>query len=637
MEGRRFLTIVLGLFLLVVVVLGLVFFLAPDTFSRGIFGFVAVSEPSNNFVSASGNCSLVGDNPPCDSVALSELVSLINQWVGGHATLRDVVRLINVWAGSPATTTSTSTTTTTSRSSTTTTSTSSTTTTNSQNGSTYYVSTAGNNSNNGLSQGTAWRTISYAVRHVVAGDRIYVRAGNYGSEEIVPSVSGTAGNPIVIEGRDINWGAIPEPGYYDIHAPSGLDPPAINSSLMPLIDGGNVTDIGIDLSGRAYLEVKNIQITRYVQGVSTETSAQHLTLNNLLITNCGWDGISLYDCDYCNIFNSIVSDSEMANIIMAGARHSLIENCRTHDMPGGIVTDYYIILGAYTRSSYDNTIRHCYAELDHKGVDGHSGHGIGFKGEDYNPDAITLEVYNNTVVDCVSWTMNKNFYVRHGGVHDNTFINCTSYNACNTRASCGAFVIRDGACNNTFINCRAVNNASCIDDSLGAVFFDSDEDGDNGFSGKGNVFENCIFDGMDVDIAFDVDSYDNPALDNLFTNCVFINNNDGALVYHASANNTGNRIQNSIITGLDSYEVNPQNGHVNVSYSIFWNNAFAAPSGTRIITANPLFVNATNHNFHHQPTSPAIDNGTSVNAPNIDMDNNPRPEGAGYDIGAYEY
>jgi parallel beta-helix repeat protein len=609
---------------LVFAVLGFVFLLTSGSFPRGFIGLVAAAEPLGDSVTPSGDCALVGDDEPCGSVSLLEVVSLISQWIRGYASLSDVIRLINAWIGLPTATTTTTVVTTT-------------TTTLSQNGSTYYVSTTGNNTNNGLSLGTAWRTIAYAAQHAVAGDKVYIRAGNYGHEHVIPAVSGTAIRPIIFEGRDINWGVIAEQGYYDIYAPSGLDPPAINSSLMPLIDGVDRTDAGFDLSGRAYIEVKNIQITNYYQGVSTETSGQYLTLNNLLITNSGWDGIALYNCDYCNIRNSIVSDSEMSNIILVGPRHSLIENCRTHDMPGGIVTDYFITIGAYTRSAYNNTIRHCYAELDNRGLDGHSGHGIGFKGEDYNPDAITLEVYNNTVEDSVSWTMNKNFYVRHAGVHNNTFINCTSFNACNTAASCSAFVIRDGAYNNKFINCMAVNNPACIDNSLGAVFFDSSEDGDNSFSGKGNVFENCIFDKMNVNIMFDVDVYDNPALDNLFTNCVFYNNNDGTLVYHASAGNTGNKIQNSIITGLDSLESSPLNGHVNISYSLLWNNSFAAPSGSGIISANPLFVNATNHNFHLQPTSPAIDNGTSVNAPNIDYDNNPRPQGLGYDIGAYEY
>jgi hypothetical protein len=54
---------------------------------------------------------------------------------------------------------------------------------------------------------------------------------------------------------------------------------------------------------------------------------------------------------------------------------------------------------------------------------------------------------------------------------------------------------------------------------------------------------------------------------------------------------------------------------------------------------NPLFVNPTSTppDFHLQSNSPAIDAGTSTNAPSFDFDGNTRPQGARYDIGAYEY
>jgi len=55
---------------------------------------------------------------------------------------------------------------------------------------------------------------------------------------------------------------------------------------------------------------------------------------------------------------------------------------------------------------------------------------------------------------------------------------------------------------------------------------------------------------------------------------------------------------------------------------------------------DPLFVNYQadgSGNYHLQASSPAVDTGTSMDAPGYDFENYPRPYGAGYDIGAYEW
>lgn len=58
------------------------------------------------------------------------------------------------------------------------------------------------------------------------------------------------------------------------------------------------------------------------------------------------------------------------------------------------------------------------------------------------------------------------------------------------------------------------------------------------------------------------------------------------------------------------------------------------------VTADPQFVNyirAGGGDYHLKSTSPAIDKGIATYAPSSDFDGNARPQGAGYDIGAYEY
>ena len=56
-------------------------------------------------------------------------------------------------------------------------------------------------------------------------------------------------------------------------------------------------------------------------------------------------------------------------------------------------------------------------------------------------------------------------------------------------------------------------------------------------------------------------------------------------------------------------------------------------TGSHSIVGNPLFADSLGH---LSAGSPAIDHGIDVGI-NVDLDGNPRPSGAGFDIGAYEF
>lgn len=54
------------------------------------------------------------------------------------------------------------------------------------------------------------------------------------------------------------------------------------------------------------------------------------------------------------------------------------------------------------------------------------------------------------------------------------------------------------------------------------------------------------------------------------------------------------------------------------------------------LNADPQFVNPATQDFHLQPGSPGINAGTDAFAPEEDYDGIPRPQGEGYDMGAFE-
>ncbi len=76
-----------------------------------------------------------------------------------------------------------------------------------------------------------------------------------------------------------------------------------------------------------------------------------------------------------------------------------------------------------------------------------------------------------------------------------------------------------------------------------------------------------------------------------------------------------------------------------VDYNLFYgnNNASGTLFGANGVIGNPLFVNTNIYDFHLLSNSPAINNGSSIDAPDIDFDNRHRPSESNYDIGAYEY
>ncbi len=59
--------------------------------------------------------------------------------------------------------------------------------------------------------------------------------------------------------------------------------------------------------------------------------------------------------------------------------------------------------------------------------------------------------------------------------------------------------------------------------------------------------------------------------------------------------------------------------------------------GKDYVEGDPMFADPFLRDFHLKKGSPAIDKGSSQDAPSDDFEGNPRPQGKGYDIGAFEF
>jgi parallel beta helix pectate lyase-like protein len=100
-------------------------------------------------------------------------------------------------------------------------------------------------------------------------------------------------------------------------------------------------------------------------------------------------------------------------------------------------------------------------------------------------------------------------------------------------------------------------------------------------------------------------------------------------------------IRNNIVSQNLSFQISLENTHptVQVDHNLIhgFRSGEGEIRGMDYVEGDPLFVNQTAGDFHLRIGSPAIDAGSPILASAADYDNKPRPSGAGYDIGAFEY
>jgi hypothetical protein len=199
-------------------------------------------------------------------------------------------------------------------------------------------------------------------------------------------------------------------------------------------------------------------------------------------------------------------------------------------------------------------------------------------------------------------------------------------------------------------NVFTVSIANCVFDSNSAT---DDGGGIYNYKAHMTIENSSFFNNIATDLGGGIFNESNSPL---ITNSLFYDNNasSGGGIYNYSssptimnctfARNSGGiynnnwsypNITNSIIWSNSSYQIYNKAGSATVTYS----DIEGGHEGEGNIEADPLFENAQppgKPDFHLKAGSPAIDAGTADGAPDIDLDGNSRPNGEGYDMGAYE-
>ncbi len=123
---------------------------------------------------------------------------------------------------------------------------------------------------------------------------------------------------------------------------------------------------------------------------------------------------------------------------------------------------------------------------------------------------------------------------------------------------------------------------------------------------------------------------------NVFNNTFYNNSNDIFGAYKTDMIVSNVVLRNNIFSD-DLITVNTIRGQ---PISAADHNGFSSTKyqiGTNNVVGDPLFVNPAKGDFHLRKGSPMIDHGSATGAPEADIEGVKRPQGAGFDIGAYEF
>ena len=194
---------------------------------------------------------------------------------------------------------------------------------------------------------------------------------------------------------------------------------------------------------------------------------------------------------------------------------------------------------------------------------------------------------------------------------------------------------------------------------------------DNGYGGgsainmdgvqDSKIFNNLIYNNHATGIAmYRIDGGDASKNNKVYNNTV-IQPSDGRWNIIAVDGSTGNTLYNNILINHHSFRgsiavdaastpgftsdynilvnrVSDDDGNSNMSLSQ-WQSLGYDPHSVIAAPENQIFVDYLNDNYHLLQNAQAVDAGTNLVLPIVfkDLDNVSRPQGAGFDIGAYEY
>jgi len=380
-------------------------------------------------------------------------------------------------------------------------------------------------------------SLSYATTHAIAGDTVWVKAGNYGSLNISISNANTSYIGYTNVPGDIVSNAIPD--SLNLFLQNTYD------TIFPTLDGVDraTAGIGIDFvsTSRNNIVIKNFQIRNYRLGISIVGSNN--LIENIIAYNFGdvnvfYSGTAISTYGNNNVIRNAFVLNGAAEGINAKGDSNLITHCKVYcndTLSKHGDTDYYIYISANTGTNQAkyNVIEHCYIErisryLPHLG---HGGHGLCLTlsynhapcasgiGYCYDESQKLLTVEKNTIRNCTTKNIFESVMLRGDKVQNNLIEDIVSL-------SYGSLNVQNSSRYNTFNRCHIKNTYYYKDPKYSSIYrapgidlrasYYGDSTAQNipdpevnsypweiQYAASYNTFSNCIFENVASGVLFD--------------------------------------------------------------------------------------------------------------------------------------
>jgi hypothetical protein len=470
----------------------------------------------------------------------------------------------------------------------------------SYNGPDYYVNgSSGNDGNNG-SFAHPWKTIQYAVDHTSSGNSINIMAGVYApaTGQIIIANKNTAGQWYTIKNYN-------------------NDRVVIDGTNCPTSVYINAT---IELKNSRYVHITGITVNHSAKGGITLMASP----------------ISFVSIDHCTISNS----SSFAFKAVYGLNNITFEYNYVYNN----FNDWSNTLMSQETLSFEHIITF---SINHNTLRGNHAENIDMKGG-CKYGSVCYNTINNTggyvmkggmatwggpaiMIDSRGITQNVSIY--NNNIYGNN--SGISMNTEDTGHYEYIYVY------NNVVNITAAGSAPTYNGRVGLLLSNT------GYSTE--MFHNIYFYSNTVRTGigntynvFQIGHFSNNYLNSSNLRDVYVVNN----IFCTAATTGTNILSINFISYEDGLIILNNNSYYRATGTLrcYWDGTYYYTSspdkwGDEPLFTNPLFVNGAdyNGNFHLASTSPCIDTGNSAIVSSFDFDGVSRPQGAGYDIGAYEY